>query len=207
MDNIVQYICEHAYLAPYIFFFLLLLAGFNIPVSEDIILITGGMICATCAPKGYFFFIYIALYLGCIISAWEAYWLGRLLGPKLYRIKWISSIIHPGRVEKLNHFYEKYGIFTFFVVRFIPGGPRNAFFMTAGLGRMPFNKFIIRDMCAALISTTTIFSLGYIFAYNYDKIVYYFKKYNFIVISLILGACLIVGGIIYFRKKRKIDTM
>jgi membrane-associated protein len=207
MDEIIQYICENIHLAPLIFFGLLILAGFNIPISEDILLLTGGMISATCAPPGFFFVIYLALFLGCIISGWQVYWIGRLLGPKLYHIKWTSYLVQPGRVAKLNYYYEKYGALTFFVVRFIPGGVRNVFFMTSGLGKMPFGRFVIRDFFACLLSTNVIFYLGYLFAENYATIVRYFKRYNLLALVVFLGVVITVGLIIYFRKKRKNHTM
>jgi membrane-associated protein len=207
MDELIKYICEHVVFAPYVFFLLLLLAGLNIPISEDLLLITGGMISATCAPAGFAVYIFLGLYIGCVVSGWEAYWIGRLLGPKLYQIKWLSYLIHPGRVDKLNRFYEKYGILTFFIVRFIPGGIRNAFFITSGLGRMPFNKFVIRDALACLLSTSVIFYVGYTFAENYDSVVEHFKRYNLIALIVVLVLLITTLSIIYFRKKREKDTL
>ena len=88
MESILSFTCEHAHSAHWVFFLLIMLAGLNVPISEDIILITGGAIASTCIPE-HTLQMFIWLFLGAWLSAWEAYWIGRLLGPKLYKIKWL----------------------------------------------------------------------------------------------------------------------
>ena len=136
MESIFNFICLHIHDAYWILFLLLLLAGMNIPISEDLILLTGGALASTCLEtSAQVWHLYFWIFLGCWVSAWEAYWLGRLLGPKLYEIKWFSRFITAKRISALHHYYERFGILTFIVGRFVPGGVRNALFMTSGLGR------------------------------------------------------------------------
>jgi membrane-associated protein len=186
MESLYTFVCAHAQDAYWIFFLLLLLAGLNIPISEDILLLTGGALASTCLTLNEAYLLYIWIYFGCWFSAWEAYWIGRLLGPKLYGIPWFNHFVTPKRIIKLHHLYEKWGILTFIVGRFIPGGVRNALFITSGLGKMPFLKFIMRDAVACLIASSTIFYLGYIFGENYSVIVSYIKKYELAVIFILL---------------------
>ena len=142
MESLAEWICLHANNAHWIIFCLLLLAGLNVPLSEDILLVAGGMIVSTCIPDHALRMI-IWLYFGCIFSAWEAYWIGRKFGPKLYNIHWFNRFINPSKVEKLHTYYERYGIWTFMIGRFLPGGIRNALFITSGLGKMPFGIFLL----------------------------------------------------------------
>lgn len=195
----MTWICEYGELAPWILLGLLLLAGLNIPISEDIILITGGALASTCLPEKAIK-IYFILFLGSYISAWEVYWIGRILGPNIYKIKFFKYIVSPKKIHKLERLYDRFGIFTFIVGRFVPGGIRNALFMTCGLGKMPFLKFIARDIVGCLLSTSIIFFVGYKFGENYDTIVYFFKKYELIafIIVLTLGILLML----YFLKLR-----
>lgn len=177
MEAIFSYICEHAHQAPWIMFCLLLLSGLNIPISEDIMLIGGGAIAATCLPE-HTLSLYFWIFLGCYLSAWEAYWLGRLLGPRLYRIPLFKSIVTRKRLELLRNYYAKFGVFTFIVGRFCPGGIRNALFLSSGLTKMPFYLFILRDGVACLLSSFILFNIGYRFAANIDHIIYYFHHYT-----------------------------
>lgn len=202
MDSIFFYICEHAHYAEYILFFLLMLAGFNVPVSEDLIIITGGALVSVCLHDHYLR-VYLWVYAGSWLSAWVAYWIGRIYGPKLYEIKWFNWAVTPKRIEKLHSYYERFGIWTFIVGRFFPGGIRNALFITCGMGKMPFPIFILRDGIAALISTNLLFYLGYIFGQNYHLIVHYIITYNQIFIGILLAGITLLMITIWIRHKKK----
>ncbi len=195
MEGMFEYICSHAMYAHYICFGLLLLTGLNIPISEDIILLGGGAIAAVCIPD-HAVRLYIWIYFGCILSAWEAYWIGRLLGPRLYEIRLFKHIITPHRLDLLRYSYAKFGVFTFIVGRFCPGGIRNALFMSSGLTKMPFPLFMLRDATACIFSNTLFFLIGYHFAYNIDGILKYFREYSnwFIGFFAVFG----IVGFVYF---------
>lgn len=199
MESIFAYICQNAEFAGPVLFGLLLLSGFNVPISEDLVIITGGVLVTTCIPDHYLY-LYLWIFAGAWISAWEAYWIGRILGPKLYNISWFNWVINAKRIDRLHHYYEKFGAFTFIIGRFFPGGVRNALFMTAGMGKMPFPVFILRDGVAAIISTNFFFYLGHLFAENYHLIVHYFVKYDRIALGLIL--LIVILFILYFWIKK-----
>lgn len=202
MEDWLDIICAYAPHAHWILFGLLMLAGFNIPISEDIVLLTGGALASLCIPEEKWH-LYAWLFAGCWISAWVAYWIGRLLGPKLYQYQWFSHVISTSRVEKLHEYYEKFGVLVFIVGRFCPGGVRNALFFSSGLGKMPFHKFVLRDGLGCLISSFTIFSLGFHFANNYRAIARAFEAYNLIVIALIIVIVLSIILIRMYLKRRQ----
>ena len=56
METLTYWICLHAEEAHWIIFLMLLLAGLNVPLSEDVLLLCGGAIVGTCVSKGYVFF-------------------------------------------------------------------------------------------------------------------------------------------------------
>lgn len=197
MESLLQFICSHAEHAHYIFFALFLLAGINVPISEDLLLLTGGALVSRCIPEQYAH-LYLWMFVGCWVSGWEAYWLGRWLGPKLYNIRFFKYVVTKKRIEKLHRYYEKFGIWTFIVGRFIPGGVRNALFITSGMGKMPFFLFTARDFVASLISTNVVFFLGFTFGKNYEVMVEYFLKYD--KVMLILVAIAATFAFFKFRK-------
>lgn len=198
----MEFVCAHAPDAYWILFIMLMCAGLNIPFSEDIILLTGGALAATCIPDQKWH-LYTWLFFGCWISAWEAYWLGRTFGPKLYNVRWFKRILTPERVSRLHHYYERFGIWTFIVGRFIPGGVRNGLFMTSGLGQMPFLKFIARDGIACLISSYTLFSIGYAFASHYASIADAIRTYNWVALLIMVGLVTIV---FFWRWRQKANN-
>lgn len=198
MDFANYSLCDYADIAPLIIFILLLLGGLNIPISEDLVLITSGAVASMCIPE-HVYSLYAWTYAACCVSSWETYWIGRLLGPKLYKIRWFSRILTEQRIEHLHTYYEKYGILVFIVGRFCPGGVRNVLFLTSGLGRMPFFKYLLRDGFAALCSSAVLFYLGYTFGSNYEAILQFIKTYDEVLLGII--SILIVFAIIYYRKK------
>lgn len=183
---------------------MLLLAGLNIPISLDLIVISGGVL-GNLYVQDHLIRLYLFLLAGCILAGWEAYWVGRILGPRLYTMRPFKKWITQQRVEKLKKLYEKFGIFLFLVGRFIPGGVRNALFMTSGLCKMPFLTFILRDAAGCILSVTTLFCLGYFFAEKREELFSFFMAYNKLVISLIclLLATLTAIAIIKRRQLRK----
>lgn len=204
MEDIFSYVCANAQFAGLILFSLLIASGFNVPISEDIILITAGALSATCLSEE-FWVLYLSVFAGCWFSSWIAYWIGRTLGPKLYDIGWFNWAITPKRIRKLHEYYEKFGALTFVVGRLFPGGIRNALFMSAGMGKMPFPVFILRDFLAVSTSSSLIFYLGYIFGQNYQLIIDYFLTYNRIVLGglIVVVLSLLISFWLKHRSKSK----
>ena len=194
MESIINFACTNAHYAPWVIFALLLLSGIGVPVSEDSMLIIGGVIASICIPE-HTLFLFAWIFAGSVLSAWETYWIGRYFGPKLYDIRWFRWIVTPQRIKMLHHYYEKFGVFTFIVGRFCPGGIRNGLFITAGLGKMPFAKFILRDTFAACISVSTIFCIGFYFGSNYETIMHYLHAYTHVALGLLIIVA--IGGSLY----------
>jgi len=192
----MQFIQENAANAHFIIFGLLLLAGFNIPVSEDGMLFISALI-ATKYPQN-FYLLFFGVYLGAYLSDLICYGLGRKLGPQIWKIKFFAKMVSPEKVEQLSGFYEKYGVFTLIFGRFIPFGIRNGLFLTAGLSKMNFIKFALSDLIACTISCTLFFNLYYRFG---ETVIEYVKKGNIVLFSVFL-----LGVLIYFIKKKKASS-
>lgn len=177
MENLFEWICIHASEAYLVIVFLILLSGLCLPISEELMLLIAGAIASNCL-KGSLIPFFIAIYLACCLSAWEAYWLGRLFGPRILEISFFKRMVSPKRLQRLSYFYEKYGILTFLVGRFCPGGVRNALFISSGLTKMPFLLFALRDAVACLSPCALFLYLGFHFGKRFDQILFYFKKYE-----------------------------
>ena len=200
MDQIYYFITQHATAAPWILFGLFLLAGMNIPISIDILVIIAALLAATIIPE-LTLPLYFSALLGCYLSAWLAYWLGRFFGKKLLKIKWIATMLPATRLVKLETFYRKHGFLTLLVGRFIPFGVRNGIFMSTGMSQLSFKKFMLRDIFPAFLWTTACFSLFYMLGSNYELLVKYVKLIN-ISIFCAFGVTVIIF-ICYKRRKNK----
>jgi membrane-associated protein len=188
---------QHAHL---IIFGALLLAGLNIPVSEDALILIAAVLANT--YEEYLPRLFIGVYMGAYLSDLICYSLGRFLGPKLFEVRFFAKMATPERIDKIHAFYEKYGVITLLLGRFIPFGVRNGLFLTAGLGQMKFVKFALTDFTACTISTVTFFSLYYHYG---GTVIDYLKESNLIIISV--AALALIGHQISKRRQAKKRTI
>lgn len=195
LEAALNYINAHAEMAPYIIFGVLLLAGFNLPVSEDLMLFTSALLAAKNPDLLYplFFAVFAGAYLSDVICYAV---MGRMLGDKIFKIKLLRSMAPPEKVAKIGKFYEKYGIITLIIGRFIPFGVRNVLFFTAGVGKMNAVKFCVSDFIACIISSVSFFALYYTFG---ESVIEYVKKFNLIIFSVAAT----VGLTFYLRSRKK----
>jgi len=191
--ELMQYITANAELAPWIIFGLLLLAGFNLPVSEDVMLLTSALI-AQQRPD-LVWHLFAGVFAGAYFSDLICYALGRTLGPKLWQIKWFAKMVDREHVDKIGGFYERYGPLTLLVGRFIPFGVRNALFLTAGLSKMRFAKFALSDFIAATITCGLYFWLYFTYG---EAIIDVIKQSNVVIFSIVA-----VGVVAFLIKRRK----
>lgn len=175
MEDIIAYAINHLDIAHWILFGLLMLAGLNVPLSEDLLIIVGGGL-ASQVGLDHAVKLYLAVFLGAYLSDWEAYWLGRTFGLGLRRFSLFRYTLRPSRLRRLSYYFMRYGFRTLLVGRFIPFGVRNALFMTAGISRMSFPLFLMSDGLACICSTTFLFTMAYSFGKNYALLYLYVQS-------------------------------
>ena len=152
---------------PLFAFVALLLAGLNIPFSEDVIIISGALVAQ--ADETLILPCLIAIYLGVLCSDLVSYSLGYLVGRGKLRIKAVNNILSHRYVDKLRTNLERHGFLTFIVCRFIPFGVRNTLFMSSGFFGLKFKRFIRYDLVASLISVNTLFWIVFAFGEAAEK--------------------------------------
>lgn len=179
--------------APWVIFVLAILAGLNIPISIDILLALAALIAAHYLPEQWFLFFGLFTF-GCIVSAWVSYSLGRFFG-KLTKKK--------DKALKVSAFYSKFGVFAFFICRFIPFGVRNIFFMSSGFSKVPFLKFALFDTLACILWSSIFFFSIYNLGQNFNSVLTTLKQLNIILFSLFTTVGITAFLFYKFRKKKK----
>jgi len=199
MDQILQFVLGGSGYVPWVIMALILLAGCNIPISTDIIMVLAAFV-ATTNTIGYAFAIYSSLLVGSYFSAWISYWMGRKMGVKLLRIRYFSKMFSEKRLKKIGGFYEKHGLLTLLIGRFIPFGIRNCIFFTTGMSRSSFEKFILQDALACFTWTTASFLLYYSIGGHYELLIQKVKLLN---IFIFLGFSVTAIGLFCYKKYNK----
>jgi membrane protein DedA with SNARE-associated domain len=195
MEDLIAIIQANIEFAHWIIFGVLLLAGFNIPVSEDGMIFISAILASSHPGTRLSFFL--SVYAGAYFSDLICYWLGRLLGPKLFKIRIFANMASPKKIEKVSYYFERYGVLTLIIGRFIPFGVRNAMFLTAGLSKMDFMKFALADLLACTISVATYFYLYYQYG---EAVIDSIKEANIIIFAIAILA--VVGYFIYRRSQK-----
>jgi len=161
MPDIFALLSEYIEFFPIVALLGLTLAGFNLPVSEDLIIITGALL--SHEEPSLLVYNLIAIYIGVIGTDFFVYWVGTRVRKGTAKNSFFTRVVPEKARTKMHYYLDKYGIFTFIVGRFIPFGVRNTLFFTAGFFNLRFRLFVVYDLVAAMISINTLFFLTYYF--------------------------------------------
>lgn len=108
-----------------------------------------------------FFFSIILLTLAAILGDTINYSIGKYVGPKIFN-KENSIFFNKNHLIEAHDFYEKYGGKTIILGRFIPVIRAFAPFI-AGIGKMPYKKFLSFNIIGGFLWVMLIVSIGYLF--------------------------------------------
>lgn len=133
-------------------------AGFGNPVPEELSLIAGGLR-AGANPDGYgpwWLLLLAAILAGALLADVALYGFGRLLGHSR-PMQWLAP---PEKRERIRQNFHRYGFWIFLFGRLVPG-IRTSLFVSAGMMRIGFVRFLLVDGIGALLGGSLFFFLGY----------------------------------------------
>lgn len=132
-----------------------LAVGFFLP--GDSLLVVAGLFAA--AEKLNISLVLLAFFLGSVIGDSTGYWTGRAMGKTLFNRE-NSLIFKPSRVEKAKHFFEKYGVKTVILARFVPI-VRTFAPLVIGATEMPYIKFLTFSLIGGALWILSMVCAGY----------------------------------------------
>ncbi|HYO51859.1 DedA family protein [Archangium sp.] len=141
-------------------FLLLVLCGVGAPLSEELVVITGGLVVARSGAS--LPVMALAAYLGIVAGDSALYRIGRSLGPKAFSHPRLSKMLTPARIELLQKLFARRGAMAVFLARFLPG-LRAPAFLLAGATGLPYRRFLLADAAAAWIPAMGMTWLGFRF--------------------------------------------
>ena len=128
------------------------------------------------------------------------YWVGRLIGLKVLKMKFRGKpLVKQQYIDKTHSFYEKYGVKTIIMARFVPIVRTFAPFV-AGVAEMKYPKFLSFDILGGAI---WIFSLTFA-GYFLGEIEWIRKNIELVALGIIFISILpIIFEFIRHRMKKK----
>jgi len=202
VPNFFAFLSGYIHFYPLAAFVCLLLAGCNIPISEDLIIITGAIL----SEEKPFLLLpnLLAIYIGVIASDFLMYWIGTRVRKGTANSSFFSTLVPEKAMEKMHDKLDRYGIFTFIVCRFIPFGIRNTLFFTSGFFNLRLRVFALYDIIAAMISVNTLFFLAYFLGDDVKRPLRIAGIVLFIL--LVSGVIMLFVRIVISWKRKKAET-
>jgi membrane-associated protein len=134
-----------------------LAVGFFLP--GDSLLVVSGLMAKTLPDKLNIVYVLIAFFCGSVIGDNTGYWTGRLMGKTLFNRE-SSWIFKPSRVTKAHAFFEKYGVKTVVLARFVPI-VRTFAPLVVGAAEMPYPRFLAFSILGGLLWILSMVLAGY----------------------------------------------
>lgn len=145
----------------------------------------------------------LVFYAAAILGNTSNYWIARFLGKRIIDSGKVKALTQE-RMDKLDHFFAKYGGLTIVITRFMPFFRTFAPFV-AGTGHMNFPKFTLFN-CIGGISWVSLFVL---IGYFFGGVPFVQDHFEFIVIGIVAVsvAPAIIAAIKGAISSRKKDTL
>lgn len=205
LERLVDLLSGRSLAAGYAFVFgVLLLCGFGVPMPEDVILVTGGVLAWLASPydapslhglasdSGLHAMVAVGL---CGILAGDSaiYWMGRRLGARIAEFRLLRRLVPPEKLQEVERQLRRRGNVVVMIARFLPGLRAPTFF-TVGHSRLPFWEFLAFDGLAALVSAPLWVGLGWWFGQDIERAALEaarFGHYILIAVGVVLTALVV----------------
>ena len=138
--------------------------GFFLP--GDSLLVTAGIFAAAgVVPLRWLLLPVMAC---AIVGDQIGYWIGRAAGPALYKRE-DSLFFRRSHLQRAHDFYEKYGGRAVIFARFVPI-IRTFCPPVAGAAHMPYNRYLLFDICGGVLWVGAMILGGYFLGRNVPNI-------------------------------------
>jgi membrane protein DedA with SNARE-associated domain len=193
MADVLNAILEHGSLL--VVMLALIIAGFGVPIPEDIMLVAAGVLVA----RGECTFVeaLIACTVGVFFGDTSIFLLARRYGHRLLEVRPFRWIFTEARKQKTLELFQRHGHVIVFMGRHM-AGLRMPIFAMAGIYGVKLRTFWLYDGLGLLVSAPAVIGIGYYFAKNLPKIMELLQRVEVVIVLAVLA----IGGGYWFMKRR-----
>jgi membrane protein DedA with SNARE-associated domain len=143
----------------------------------------------------------IVSFAGAMSGMLISYFLGKKVGkPFLYRMgRWVK--LTPGKLEKAEQWFNKYGIWTVSFGYFVPG-VRHFTCYLAGVSGVTLWRYLLFAGSGAFVWCAAFLSLGRWIGSNFESILLLIHRYA-LETTIVIIVLLLIGMFFYLRHRRK----
>jgi len=189
LARLVEMLAGHGLHAGYVAVFLvLLLCGFGLPMPEDVVLATGGVLAWLARGRpvhtlaemfrdtGLLAMIAVGL-AGILVGDSIIFLAGRRFGHRVADFRPLRRIVTPAKLERVEKELRRRGNVLVMFARFLPGLRAPTFFVV-GHARLPYWEFLLFDGAAALVSAPLWVCLGFWFGSDIQQAARHASKFS-----------------------------
>ncbi len=183
----------------------LILTGAGLPIPEEVIVIFSGV----ASNEGILnpWLAFASCVVGALLGDLATYGIGRHFGHSVLREHpWFARFVTPEREKQIEEMIKLHGLKVFFLARFMVG-LRSPMYLTAGILRVPFVRFILIDAFCATTVITVFFSLSYVFADRVHGWWPWIREAEVYVTVSVVAALLGVLVFFYVRRRRRMAKL
>lgn len=180
---------------------LLLACGIGAPLSEDLILVTAGVLVSQ--GGGELRLMIPIAWLGVVIGDLMLHRLGRMLGPRLRLHPRLGPLLQGDRPRAIEARIAQRGWVSVLAARFVPG-MRLPTFLLAGAGGVPVRQFLLADGLGAAITAPLLVILGHRFGRQVLRDLEIGSRW---VLSIVLSAALVLAVVWGLRHVQRLAAL
>lgn len=180
-------------------FLILLATGLGVPIPEELPIAIAALMARWEVMH------WVSALLSCLAGVLAGdmllYWVGRHFGRRVLQWPTVRRILTPAREARVMDAYHRHGL-KFVVMARLVMGLRAAAFLTAGLVRVPFPRFLLADVTAVLVSVPLWFGMAYLVADSVAVALMYVRQLQFWIAGLVL---VVAAGwlLVHLRRRQR----
>jgi membrane protein DedA with SNARE-associated domain len=152
----------------------LVAAGIGFPMPEEVPIVTAGALAGHASQNpdsSIRWWILLPLcILGVVISDGLLYLVGRTFGLRVLAFPFMARILPRDRLERIQGNFQKHGVLILLFARILPG-IRSPIFLTAGIMKLSWKRFLLADGVYAVPGVSLLFCLAFWFTDQFRDLV------------------------------------
>jgi membrane protein DedA with SNARE-associated domain len=179
----------------------MILTGCGLPMPEEVAIIAGAALAASGQLNPWL--TLGSLLIGALLGDCVMYFIGKHFGRRLLNKNRIwNRLITPERERNVESLLAKHGVKVLLGARFLVG-LRGPMYITAGILKVPFKRFVLADLFCASIVVTLFFGLTYAYGAQIMRAIHEGEGW---LTTIVIAAGIVAAGVglwFFLRRQKK----
>lgn len=187
--------------SPYIGIYVALcLGGIGLPLPEEVPIVTAGVLAHKDVVRWWL--ALATCIAGVLTGDLVLYWTGRRWGERVLDLPLVARFLDAKRRDSLEASYRRHGVLIVFAARHVMG-LRAAAFVTAGIVKLSFWKFLAADGLAIAYGVPLNFAIAYFFTAHLRVILDDVRRVeSWLALVLLVGGAVWISVALWRRSRR-----